>query len=142
MAMTEEIRKIILKYGRDILGSDEFRETFSQTHHMDTTVGDHTLGVAAEAVRICLKYHQTDDGTLKNAVVSSLCHDLGIIGRDEKYKNNVQCLIRHPIDSIEAYKSVTGEEEEKGSLGFHRLSYVPLETPDAEAQGGLDTGPC
>ncbi len=52
--MTEEIRKIILKYGRDILGSDEFRETFSQTHHMDTTVGDHTLGVAAEAVRICL----------------------------------------------------------------------------------------
>lgn len=125
--MNDEIRKIILKYGGDILGSDEFRETFSQTHHVDTTVGDHTLGVAAEAVRICLKYHQTDDGTLKNAVVSSLCHDLGIIGRDEKYKNNVQCLIRHPIDSIEAYKSVTGEEEERvlDSIGCHMFPLKP-----------------
>lgn len=87
--------------------------TFSQTHHLDTTVGDHTLGVAAEAVWICLKFNQTAEKTLKNVVVSSLCHDLGIIGRDEKYSNNIQCLIRHPVDSIEAYKSVTGEENER-----------------------------
>ncbi len=60
-------------------------------------------------------------------MVSSLCHDLGIIGRDEKYKNNVQCLIRHPIDSIEAYKSVTGEEEERvlDSIGGHMFPWKP-----------------
>lgn len=111
--MNKDIKDIILKYGRKIIRSKEFKETFSQTHHLDTTVGDHMLGVTVEAVNMCLYRSLTDDETLKNVVEASLCHDLGIIGRDEKYKNNVQCLIRHPIDSLEAYKSVTGEENEK-----------------------------
>lgn len=111
--MNKDIKDIILEYGKKIIRSEEFKETFSQTHHLDTTVGDHTLGVTVEAVKICLRRSLTDDETLKNVVVASLCHDLGIIGRDGKYKNNVQCLMRHPIDSLEAYKSVTGEENEK-----------------------------
>lgn len=111
--MNNDIRDIILKYGGDIIRSEEFRATFEQKHHMDTTVGDHTLGVAAEAVYICLLCSQTDDRTLENVVVSSLCHDLGIIGRDEKFDNNAQCLMRHPVDSAEVYRNLTGEKNER-----------------------------
>ncbi|MBQ9360840.1 MAG: HD domain-containing protein [Lachnospiraceae bacterium] len=111
--MKDEIRDIIVKYGKDILLSDEFQETFSQTHHMSTTVGDHTLGVAAEAVKICLRHGLTDDETLRNTVAASLCHDLGIMGREEKFNNNVQCLVRHPKQSAESYISMTGEQNER-----------------------------
>ena len=64
--MRDDLRKLILKYGREIIASEQFRETFGQTHHLSTTVGDHTLGVAAEAVKICLRHGWTDDETLKN----------------------------------------------------------------------------
>ena len=111
--MDKDIPYIILKYGKDIINSEEFKGAFLQTHHFNTTVGDHLLGVTAEAVRICLRHSLTDSETLENVVTASLCHDLGIIGRYGKYKNNFQCLIRHPVDSIEAYKSVTGKENER-----------------------------
>ena len=111
--MEKEIIDIIIKYGSNILCSKEFAKAFLQKHHFSSTVGDHTLGVAVEAVRICLRRGLTDDDTLRVVVTSSLCHDLGILGRDEKFRNNAQCLMQHPIDSIERYKEVTGEEDEK-----------------------------
>ncbi|MBQ8955659.1 MAG: HD domain-containing protein [Lachnospiraceae bacterium] len=111
--MQDDIRDIIIKYGRDILCSEEFKATFGQTHHMSTTVGDHTLGVTAEAVKICLRHGLTDDETMRNVVTACLCHDLGIIGRHDKFKNNVQCLIWHPRHSAEKYMEVTGERNER-----------------------------
>ena len=33
-------RHTIMKYGRDVLFSEDFRSTFSQVHHHSTTVGD------------------------------------------------------------------------------------------------------
>ena len=111
--VNKDILDIIIKYGKSILCSEEFLASFSQKHHMGTTVGDHTLGVTAEAVRICLTCSITDDITLENTVVASLCHDLGILGREEKFKNNVQCLIQHPIDSVDAYRALTGDENER-----------------------------
>ncbi len=110
MGMNKDVRDIIIKYGKDILASEAFRDTFSQTHHYSSTVGDHTLGVTVEAVKICLRHCITDDETLCNVVSASLCHDLGIMGRDEKFRNNVQCLMRHPADSVEAYKKLRGED--------------------------------
>jgi uncharacterized protein len=109
----ERIKDTIVKYGWKILQSKEFDATFRQTHHLNRTVGDHTLGVAAEAVKLCMKRAMTDERTLKNVVVSSLCHDLGIMGRNEKYRNNAQCLVRHPLDSIEIYIRITGEQDER-----------------------------
>lgn len=111
--MQKEIIDIIVKYGRNILCSDVFEGAFLQKHHFNSTVGDHTLGVTAEAVKICLKRGLTDDDTLRVVVTASLCHDLGILGRGDKFRNNAQCLIQHPIDSIERYKEITQEEDEK-----------------------------
>lgn len=93
--------------------SADFKETFSQTHHISTTVGDHTLGVTAEAVELCLKHGLTDDVTLNNVVTASLCHDLGIIGRDEKFRNNMQCLVWHPRHSAKRYKDMTKDPDER-----------------------------
>ena len=111
--MRDDVRALILKYGREIIDSEQFRETFKQTHHLSTTVGDHTLGVTAEAVKICLRHGWTDDETLKNVVTACLCHDLGIIGRHEKFENNLQCLIWHPRHSVDKYTEVTGEKNER-----------------------------
>ena len=111
--MRQDVQDIILKYGSHIINSDEFKKTFEQTHHYSTTVGDHTLGVTVEAVKFCLYYGLTDDRTLSNVVTACLCHDLGIIGRHDKYKNRVQTLIWHPRHSAQAYMNMTGEEDKR-----------------------------
>lgn len=126
--MDQEIRDIIIKHGSNILCSDTFKETFDQTHHYKTTVGDHILGVTVEAVKVCLRHNQTDDQTLGNVVTSCLCHDLGIVGRDEKYNNNFETLIWHPKHSAEVYKELTGEEDERVLDAIHSHMF-PLKPP-------------
>ncbi|MCR5774742.1 MAG: HD domain-containing protein [Lachnospiraceae bacterium] len=111
--MNEEVQRIILKYGKHILCTEEFRCAFEQVHHQSTTVGDHTLGVTVEAVKFCIRHGLTDDITLGNVVTASLCHDLGIMGRHEKFENSVQCLRQHPKHSVERYMDITGEENER-----------------------------
>ena len=120
-------RHTILKYGRSVLCSEEFRSTFSQVHHYSTTVGDHLLGVAAEAVKQCRARGLTDDDTLKTVVLAALCHDIGIMGRRKKYRNDAECLIRHPLDSVRAYIRITGEADERviDSIKCHMFPLKP-----------------
>ena len=49
----ERIEKDIDSYGNDILVSDELKEAYDQTHHLWSTVGEHTLRVTASSVMIC-----------------------------------------------------------------------------------------
>ncbi len=79
--MEHRIKNIIIRFGASIINSAEFRKTFEQRHHLSKTVGDHTLGVVAEAIKLCLARGMTDETTLRNVVTASLCHDLGIMGR-------------------------------------------------------------
>ena len=123
--MREDVRDIIVKYGSDILCSDIFQETFGQTHHHTTSVGEHTLGVAAEGVRFCISHGLTDEKTLNNVVTSCLCHDLGIMGRDEKFKNSLDTLIWPPRHSAEVYMDMTGEDNER-VLDSIRCHMFPL----------------
>ncbi len=125
--MREDIKEIIINYGSDIICSEIFRESFEQKHHYKTTVGDHILGVTAEAVKFCIRHGMTDDKTLSNVVTSSLCHDLGILGRDEKYNNNLQTLMRHPGQSAEAYIELTGEENKRvlNAINAHMFPLKP-----------------
>ncbi|MCR5747777.1 MAG: HD domain-containing protein [Lachnospiraceae bacterium] len=123
--MRKDIRDIIIKYGNDVLISKEFKNAFEQTHHLNTTVGDHTLGVTAEAIKFCLKHHLTDDITLHNVVTSCLCHDLGILGRYDKFKNAYQCLKGHPKQSAEEYVRLTGEANDR-VLDSIRCHMFPL----------------
>ena len=99
--MNEEIRRLLEEYGEEILESEEFQKAYRQKHHKIMTVADHSLGVAIISLRICrllekmhINVHE------KELIISALCHDLGILGRDEKYKNDLECCSRHPKDSI------------------------------------------
>ena len=111
--MEQIVKDIIIQYGSSVLCADVFRETFEQEHHFQTTVGEHILGVTAEAVKFCLRFEMTDDETLSNVVTSCLCHDISLAGRDGKYQNKYETLVRHPKDSAQIYKELTGENEER-----------------------------
>ena len=120
--------ELIVKYGRDIICSSDFQKTFDQTHHKCMTVGDHTLSVAVVAVGLCRRMHIDDETTLRNVITASLCHDLGIMGRDEKFSTNTRCYVRHPEDSVKVYKALTGKDNKRiiDSINAHMFPLKPL----------------
>ena len=97
----------IIKYGKEVLISDIFRKTASQRHHIQSTVMEHTLNVCIIAVKLCRE--QMRKGVQlneKDLVQAALCHDLGMIGREKKYKNSLETCRRHPQDSAEIAKAI------------------------------------
>ena len=91
----------IERYGADVLDSEELQQAFQQTHHTWSTVGEHTLRVAAASLIICYALRKIHVRTDISAVVKgALCHDLGILGRDEKYSSRKECSRQHPADSV------------------------------------------
>ena len=59
------------------------------------------------AVKLCRD--QMRKGVLlneKDLVQAALCHDLGMVGRENKYKNALETCKRHPIDSAEIAKDI------------------------------------
>ena len=46
-------------------------------------------------------------------VVGALCHDLGILGRSEKFSSAKECSREHPKDSVEVARGIVGEMPEK-----------------------------
>ena len=126
--MDGSIEEAIVKYGREIICSPDFRKTFEQTHHKCMTVGDHTLSVAVVALRLCKRFHIHDDQTLRNVITASLCHDLGIMGRDVKYSSNTQCYVAHPKDSVKIYQNLSGKKDKRiqDSINRHMFPLKPL----------------
>ena len=102
------------RYGQEILNSKELRRAFSQTHHTWSTVGEHTLRVAAASLVICHALRKIHIHTDVSAVVKgALCHDLGILGRDEKYSSKKECSIQHPVDSVHIARRLVKDLPEK-----------------------------
>ena len=110
----EKIRSDLETYGSGILNSDEMREAFGQTHHTRSTVGEHTQRVAEKSLAICYALDRLHIRTDIPAVVTgSLCHDLGILGRDDKYKSEQECYRQHPAESIEVAQKLVDDLPEK-----------------------------
>ncbi len=110
----EQIRKDLAHYGKGILDSEEMRRAFSQKHHTLSTVGEHTMRVARTSLAICYALRRLHIATDIPAVVTgSLCHDLGILGRNEKYDSAKACSRQHPADSAELASKLVGELPEK-----------------------------
>ena len=110
----EKIREDLERYGSKILQSDEMREAYRQTHHTRSTVAEHTERVAEKSLKICYALDRMHIPTDIPAVVTgSLCHDLGILGRDEKYSSEQECYRRHPADSIEIARKLLEDLPEK-----------------------------
>ncbi|MBO6041300.1 MAG: HD domain-containing protein [Oscillospiraceae bacterium] len=113
-ARKEKIRNELSHYGSAILDSDEMREAFLQTHHTRSTVGEHTQRVAEKSLAICHALEKLHIRTDIPAVVAgSLCHDLGILGRDEKYGSEQECYRQHPADSVEVARKLVEHLPEK-----------------------------
>ena len=102
-----EICSIILKYGSDVLKSEVFRKAVTQTHHVYGTVFDHTINVCIVSIRLCRQLKSRGIRVNeKDLIQAALCHDLGMVGRENKYKNALETCKRHPIDSAEIAKEI------------------------------------
>ena len=109
-----KIQNDLERYGREILDSDEMQQAFRQRHHLRSTVGEHTQRVAEKSLAICYalnKLHIPTD--IRAVVVSSLCHDLGILGRQKKYRSIRECYRKHSGDSVEVARRLMNELPEK-----------------------------
>ncbi|MBQ1311402.1 MAG: HD domain-containing protein [Blautia sp.] len=96
----KDICSTILKYGENVLSSDIFQQSSAQTHHVLGTVFDHTINVCA--VSLWLARQLKERGVAvneKDLVQAALCHDLGMIGRDSKYKDTLDSWKDHPKES-------------------------------------------
>jgi uncharacterized protein len=110
----KRIRRDLSRYGGMILNSEEMRRAFSQKHHTLSTVGKHTLRVACMSLAICYALRRVHiRADIPAVVTGSLCHDLGILGRNEKYHSMRECSRRHPADSLEVANRLVGELPKK-----------------------------
>ena len=110
----ERIRDDLMLYGNDVLQSDEMKKAFEQTHHQWSTVGEHTFRVAFSSVMICYALRKLNvKVNIPAVVIGALCHDLGILGRSEKFSSARECSREHPKDSVEVARSIVGEIPEK-----------------------------
>lgn len=113
----KQIDRDLERYGSSVLSSEIMKEAFQQTHHRRSTVGEHTFRVARtslEISRFLQKLHIRVD--IPSVVIGSLCHDLGIVGRNEKYASNRECYRKHAEDSVtvakELLEDLPGKTEE------------------------------
>ena len=101
----QRARILLIRYASPVLKSDIFHKAMKQVHHGHTTVGIHSLKVAEMALKLGLLVNVFIPINLKSLTIGALCHDLGIVGRYSKYKNNLECCFKHPLDSVK----VTGK---------------------------------
>lgn len=126
---TVHAEKDLMRYGRDIIISDIFVSGFDQTHHYYTTVADHTLNVALTSLEMVYRLERLHIRLDKRPIVAgALCHDLGIIGRHEKYKNNAVCCQLHPLDSVKVARTLLADLDPKTRkiISRHMFPMTPL----------------
>ena len=110
----ERIRGDLMLYGNDVLQSEEMKKAFEQTHHQWSTVGEHTLRVGFYSVMICYALRKLNiKVSIPAVVIGALCHDLGILGRSEKFSSAKECSIEHPRESVIVARELVGEMPEK-----------------------------
>ena len=110
----EAMHEDLMLYGGKILNSEEMQRAFTQKHHTLSSVGAHTMRVSMTSLAICYalkKLHIKTD--ISSVVTGSLCHDLGILGRNEKYHSSGECSRQHPLDSVEIANKLTGGLSDK-----------------------------
>lgn len=110
----ERIKSDLELYGSDVIKSEEMSRAFDQTHHKWSTVGEHTFRVAFSSVMICYALRKLNiKVNIPAVVIGSLCHDLGILGRDEKFSSEKECSIEHPKESVAVARELIDDLPEK-----------------------------
>jgi len=110
----ERIKSDLQLYGDDVLKSEEMKEAFQQTHHTWSTVGEHTFRVAFSSVMISYALRKLNiKVSIPAVVIGSLCHDLGILGRKEKFSSAREMSREHPKESVAVARELVGDIPEK-----------------------------
>lgn len=110
----ERIKKDLQLYGDEVLKSEEMKEAFQQTHHRWSTVGEHTFRVAFSSVMICYLLKKLNiNVSVPAVVIGALCHDLGILGRDDKYASSKEMSKEHPKESVTVARGLVADMPEK-----------------------------
>lgn len=124
----QELYRIILDYGHRIIFSKQFKEAYLQKHHVNYTVADHMLDVAIVTADKYLKGKGLNKEVLIEAALS---HDLGIVGRYERYSSQYQTLKDHPANTVRVLRQqmqISDEELEK-AVRSHMFPLTPLHPP-------------
>ena len=108
------VRQDLHQYGEGVLQSEEMQQAYRQIHHRRSTVGDHTVRVAVSSLLICYVLKRLHiPVSVPAVVVGALYHDLGILGRSEKYASGRECSREHPKDSVAVARELVDELPEK-----------------------------
>ncbi|MCR4922703.1 MAG: HD domain-containing protein [Lachnospiraceae bacterium] len=105
---TTQYSNRIQALGEPLFKTAIFEKGRLQKHHQATVVS-HTMRVTrrAEIIAEFLKRHNINVN-VDDVVIAALCHDIGIIGRKKKYKNNLECCKRHSSDSVIEARKIYG----------------------------------
>ena len=126
----------VLHYGRDIVCTDVFIKAMEQTHHKRTTVGSHSTSVAVSALRMCRRINcrvlHPDE---KMVVLAALTHDLGIVGRHEKYNGRFETYVRHPKDSEQIARKLLPDMNKKFYRTISRHMFPLTLVPPTSLEG-------
>ena len=109
----ERIKADIELYGHEVLESDEMKNAYDQTHHLWTTVAEHTLRVTASSVLICYALRKLHvKVNIPAVVIGALCHDLGMLDRNKKFSSDKEARRGHAGESVKVARGIVGDMPE------------------------------
>lgn len=105
---------IILEYGRHILESEYFAKAGKQTHHIKSDVASHSINTALFCVLVYKLFSLLNIKlNLEVLIVAALAHDIGILGRKEKFSTGHECITEHPVCSVDAIKEIEPDTDKR-----------------------------
>ena len=116
----ERIKADIELYGREVLESEEMKQAYDQTHHLWSTVAEHTLRVTASSVLICYVLRKLHiNVNIPAVVIAALCHDLGMLDRSEKFSSDKEARRDHAEESVKVAHEILDDMPEMADRGDH-----------------------
>lgn len=92
---------LIMQYGRNVLNSEIFKRAAERKHHLHGTVLDHTINVCVVSIWLCHQLKSRGiDVKEKDLIQAALCHDLGMVDQEGKYKGRLDSWKSHSEESV------------------------------------------
>lgn len=121
--------------GAPVYDSEIFQQAYGQNHHKHTTVAQHSECVAAMCLHLADHLGMTIDEEL--VVLGALSHDLGIVGRHDKFKSEMETYLKHSHDSAEIAKELFGEKYNDTMEDMIRYHMWPLSDQAPQTKEGF-----
>lgn len=107
-------KNLLFQYGRDVLESEYFTVAEQQVHHLRSTVASHSINTALVCIAICcVVNHSRNRLNQPLLITAALAHDLGMVGRDEKYSSNIESYKEHPKESVRTMKTIRPDADRR-----------------------------